>query len=72
MNKEAGKAEETLSGLEYVADQLADLYEPDEARVWLLSRQKLLNGEIPAELIRQHRTDEVIKVVRQLLDGAFV
>jgi hypothetical protein len=31
-----------------------------------------LNGEIPAELVRQHRTDEAIKVIRQLLKGVFV
>src|SRR5271170_2047191 len=49
------EAERTLLDLEYVVDQLADLYEPDEARMWLLSRQKLLAGENPAELIRQHR-----------------
>jgi hypothetical protein len=66
------EAEKTLLDLEYVVDQLADLYEPDEARMWLLSRQKLLKGEVPAELIGEHRTDEVIKVIRQLLDGVFV
>jgi hypothetical protein len=48
------------------------VYEPDEARMWLLSRQKVLNGDIPAELIRQHRTDEVIKVIRELLEGVYV
>jgi hypothetical protein len=63
------EAEKTLLDLEYVVDQLADLYEPDEARMWLLSRQKLLKGEVPAELIREHRTDEVINVIRQLLDA---
>jgi len=66
------EAERRLLDLEYVVDQLADLYEADEARMWLLSRQKLLAGEIPAELIRQHRTDEVIKVIRQILDGVHV
>jgi hypothetical protein len=66
------EAERALLDLEYVVDQLADLYEPDEARLWLFARQKLLNGEIPAELIRQRRTDEVIKILRQLLEGVYV
>jgi hypothetical protein len=44
----------------------------DEARLWLFARQKLLNGEIPAELIRQRRTDEVIQIIRRVLDGAYV
>ena len=66
------EAERALLDLEYVIDQLADLYEPDEARLWLFARQKLLNGEIPAELIRQGRTDEVLKIIRQILDGVYV
>jgi uncharacterized protein (DUF2384 family) len=66
------EAERTLLDLEYVVDQLADLYEPDEARMWLFARQKVLNGEIPADLIGQHRTEEVIKVVRQLLEGVYL
>jgi hypothetical protein len=66
------EAERTLLDLEYVVDQLADLYEPDERRMWLLSRQKILNGEIPAELIRKHGTEDVLKVIRQLLEGVYV
>jgi hypothetical protein len=66
------EAERALLDLEYVIDQLADLYEPDEARLWLFARQKLLNGEVPAALIRQRRTDEVIKIIRQLLEGVYV
>src|ERR1017187_9611289 len=62
-------AERTLLDLEYVVDQLGDLYEPDEARLWLFSRQKLLDGQIPAELIQQHRTVEVLNVIRQVLEG---
>jgi uncharacterized protein (DUF2384 family) len=65
-------AERTLLDLEYVVDQLADLYEPDEARLWLFSRQKLLAGQRPAELIQQGRTDEVIQLLHQLLEGVHV
>jgi len=61
--------ERTLLDLEYVVDQLADFYQPDEARLWLFSRQKLLDGERPAELIQRGRAEDVIKVIRQLLDG---
>jgi uncharacterized protein (DUF2384 family) len=58
--------------LEYVVDQLADLYEPDEARLWLFSRQKLLDGARPADLIQQGRTDEVLRLLRQILEGVHV
>src|SRR5258708_39924925 len=62
------EAERILLDLEYVVDQLADLYEPNEVRLWLFARQKLLGGEVPASLIGLRRTEEVIKVVHQLLE----
>ena len=65
-------AEKILLELEYVIDQLSDFYAPDEARLWLFSRQKLLDGEIPAELIQKGRTDEVLTNINQLRDGVFL
>lgn len=63
--------ERHLVELEWVVEQLADFYTPQEARVWLFSRQKLLNGQIPAQLISQGNSEEVLSVIRQLRDGAF-
>jgi transcriptional regulator with XRE-family HTH domain len=65
-------AEKMLLDLEYVVEQLADFYSPDEARLWLLSRQKMLNGQSPVSLIQQHRTDTVLKVIKELLEGVHV
>ena len=64
--------ERLLLELEYVIDELSDIYEPQEARLWLFSRQKLLGGQIPAELIQQGRTEEVRSMVAQLRDSVFV
>jgi uncharacterized protein (DUF2384 family) len=64
--------EQQLLDLEYIVDQLSDFYEPQEARLWLFSRQKLLNGKRPADLIQQGRTSEVIGVIDQLRDGVYV
>jgi len=64
--------EKLLLELEFIVDQLADFYEPREARLWIFSRQKLLGGEAPAELIQKGRVDEVITAVNQLRDGVFV
>jgi transcriptional regulator with XRE-family HTH domain len=61
-----------LLDLEYIVDQLSDFYEPEEARLWVFSRQKLLKGQIPAELIQQGRAEEVIAVIDQLREGVFV
>lgn len=64
--------EKLLLELEFIVDQLADFYEPREARLWMFSRQKLLGGEAPAELIQKGRVDEVIAAVNQLRDGVFI
>jgi transcriptional regulator with XRE-family HTH domain len=65
-------AQKRLMELEYIVDQLSDIYKPDEARFWLYSRQKLLSGDIPAALIQAGRTDEVLAVIDQLREGVFI
>lgn len=61
-----------LLELEFIVDQLSDFYEPNEARQWLFSRQKLLGGESPASLIQNGRIDEVMKLVNQVRDAVFM
>lgn len=61
--------EKTLLELEYIIDQLADFYTPNEARQWIFAPQKLLTGESPANLIRTGRIDEVMRLVGQLRDA---
>jgi hypothetical protein len=65
-------AERTLLELEYIIDELSDFYDPQEARLWLFSRQKLLNGQVPAELIQKGRIDEVRSVIAELRDSVFI
>lgn len=64
--------EQRLLELGYIVEQLAELYEPDEARLWLLSPQKLLRGEKPVDLIRGGRFQEVLSVVHQLQEGVYL
>lgn len=64
--------EKTLLELEYIVDQLADFYEPNEARQWIFAPQKLLGGISPAELIRTGRIDEVMRLVGQLRDAVYL
>lgn len=61
--------ERQLLELEFIVDKLADIYEPQDARLWLFSRQRLLQDRTPAELIQQGHTDDVLAAVNQLLDG---
>jgi uncharacterized protein (DUF2384 family) len=58
--------------LEWITDQLSEFYEPDEARLWLFSPHRLLNGARPADRIQENATDEVLALIDQLRDGAFV
>jgi len=64
--------EKTLLELEYIIDQLSDFYEPNEARQWIFSPQKHLAGASPAELIRNGRIDEVLRLVNQLRDSVYI
>lgn len=61
-----------LLELEYIVDEISDFYEPQDARLWLISRQKLLDGAVPAELIQEGRTEEVIQMIDQLRDGVYI
>jgi hypothetical protein len=65
-------AQKRLMELEYIIDRLSDIYTPEEARLWLYARQKLLGGSIPAALIQADRTDELIAVIDQLREGVFI
>lgn len=64
--------ERNLLELEWLVDQLADLYEPQETRLWLMSRQRLLDGQVPLELISEGKLEPVLDVVRRLREGTFI
>ena len=66
------RKERILLELEYIIDQLADFYEPNEARQWIFARQKLLQGASPAELIQEGKIDEVLRLVNQIRDGVYL
>jgi len=54
-----------------VAEALVELYAPDEAGAWLYSRNRLLAGQRPADLIGKGDVDPVLQVVALLKDGAY-
>jgi len=61
-----------LLDLDWLASQLADFYEPDEARLWLFSRHPLLEGDRPYDRIKEGRIDDVLALIDQLRSGAVV
>ncbi len=58
--------ERTLLELELVVAQLSGFYEPDEARPWIVSPQKLWGGVSPAALLGEGRIGEVRRLANQL------
>lgn len=65
-------AEKLLLQLEFIIDQLSDMYEPQDARLWLYAPQRPLGNRSPAELIQDGKSQEVIAVVNQLRDGVYM
>jgi len=58
--------------LEWLVGELAEFYQPDEARLWLFSPHRLLGGDRPADRIQQGQIEDVQALIMQLRDGAFV
>jgi transcriptional regulator with XRE-family HTH domain len=63
---------DSLLRLEWLVTELAELYSPEEARLWLFSPHKRLSGERPVDLITRGQTEDVLRIIAQLKDGAYV
>jgi transcriptional regulator with XRE-family HTH domain len=61
-----------LATLAWLAEELSAFYGPKEAKLWLFSPQRLLGGATPAARIEEGRVDDVLALIKQLQDGAFV
>ena len=61
-----------IADLRYVVDRLSDIYMPDETRIWLYSRNALLEGERAIDLIHENRTEDVLAAIERLDAGAFL
>lgn len=60
------KTQLVISDLRYVVDRLAEFYSPEETRIWLYSRHRLLGGSRPIELIHDGRAEDVLAVIESL------
>jgi hypothetical protein len=61
-----------LLELEWLVGQLREFYEPKEARLWLYTKHKLLNGDSPADRLQKGEINSVLALISQLKDSAFV
>lgn len=64
--------EKDLLELEFFIEQLSELYDPKEARLFLYSPQKLLGGQTPAQLIMQGDMSKVHRLVNQIRDAVYL
>lgn len=60
-----------LLTLEWMLEELSELYTPDQARLWLFSPNRMLQGERPADLIQRGETKQVLTVIDAMREGAF-
>ena len=67
-----GSTEKALLELEYIVDQLSDFYTPNEARHFVFSRQRVLDDQSPADLIKVGAMDQVLQLIGQMRDGVFI
>ncbi len=65
------KTQLLISDLRYVVDRLSDFYTPDETRIWLYSKHRLLNSERAIDLIHDGKADEVLAVIESLDEGSY-
>jgi transcriptional regulator with XRE-family HTH domain len=65
------KTQLLISDLRYVVDRLAEFYSPDETRLWLYAKHRLLSGERAIDLIHDGRADEVLAVIESLDAGSY-
>ena len=65
------KTQLVISDLRYVVDRLAEFYTPDETRLWLYSKHRLLNGERAIDLINHGDADKVLAVIESLDEASY-
>ena len=65
------KTQLVISDLRYVVDRLAEFYSPEETRLWLYSKHRLLDGERAIDLINRGEADKVLSIIESLDEGTF-
>lgn len=61
-----------LVELEYIVDRLQEFYTPEEARLWIFARHRLLQDRKPADLIQEGDIEPVLAAIEQLSDLVYI
>ena len=65
------KTQTVFAELRYVVDRLSEFYSADETRLWLHTKNPLLNGDRAIDLIIEGRTERVLAAIENLDAGAY-
>ena len=65
------KTQLIISDLRYIVDRLSEFYTPEETRLWLYSKHRLLEGQRAIDLIHRGQADRVLAVIESLDEGTF-
>ena len=65
------KTQLIISDLRYIVDRLSEFYTPQETRLWLYSKHRLLEGQRAIDLIHRGQADRVLAVIESLDEGTF-
>jgi transcriptional regulator with XRE-family HTH domain len=65
------KTQLIISDLRYVVDRLSEFYSPEETRLWLYSKHRLLDGQRAIDFINRGQADRVLAVIESLDEGTF-
>lgn len=58
-----------LADLQFVLDLLGEIYDSEGVLLWLNSRNRMLEGQRPLDMLAEGLADEVIEVLEQIADG---
>lgn len=63
---------ERILSLEWLVSLLAEYYSAEEAKLWIFSPHRLLDGERPADRIAAGKADDVLTLIDQLDSAAYI
>lgn len=69
-NTPKGARRDRLLEVQYIVEQLRDIYTREGAEIWLHGRKRSLGGERPIDLMREGRFQSVLAAIDRLRHGA--
>jgi hypothetical protein len=69
-NTPSGRNRDRLLELQYVTDQLREIYTSEGSEIWLHGRKRSLTGRRPVDLLADGEFEPVLEAIERLRAGA--